>query len=61
MTKALKQELARYGRTIKKDGWQAGEPLIASGEKRFKDFRKWAAALAIMLRAQEILKNGHVA
>lgn len=60
MTKGMKQALACYGRTIKKSGWQAGEPLIEKESRRFKDFRKWATALGIILRAQEILENGHV-
>lgn len=61
MKKALTQALTRYGRTIKRNGWQAGEPIIEKESKRFRDFRKWAMALGIMLRAQEILENGRVA
>lgn len=47
--------LADYGRTIKQNGWQAGESLIEKYSSRFEDFKKWAYALAIMLRAEEIL------
>ncbi len=60
MEKILTKALARYGRTIKKKGWQAGEPIIEKESRRFRDFRKWATALGIMLRAQEILENGRV-
>lgn len=57
MKKALIQALAQYGRTIRKDGWKAGEPLIAKNEKRFKDFKRWAYALSIVLRANELLEE----
>jgi hypothetical protein len=58
----LKDALADYGRTIRAKGWQAGEPLIRKHERRFVDFRKWAHALGIMLRAEELLdeENGPV-
>lgn len=52
--------LAEYGRTIKEHGWSAGESVIAKYEKRFKDFRKFAYALGIMLRAKEILEEEQV-
>jgi hypothetical protein len=55
MDKAMLDALAEYGRTIKAHGWTAGEPLIDAGEIRFKDFRKFAHALGIMLRTKEIL------
>ena len=49
--------LIEYGKTIKRDGWKAGEPLIEQGEKRWPEFRKWATALGILLRAKEILAS----
>lgn len=55
MKEALVEALAEYGRTIKGKGWKAGEPVILKHEKKLKDFRRWAHALGIMLRAQEIL------
>lgn len=57
MDEEMKDELARYGRTIRQDGWQIGEPMILEAEKRWPDFRRWAYAFRIMLRAEEIL-NG---
>jgi hypothetical protein len=51
----MRTALAEYGRVIKADGWKAGEKLITEYEKKFTDFRKWAYALGISLRAKEIL------
>lgn len=53
----MKAALADYGQKIKRDGWEAGENLITKGEKQWKDFRKWAYALGIMLRAEELLTH----
>jgi hypothetical protein len=53
----MKDELARYGRLIRQDGWESGEPMILEAEKRWPDFRRWAHALAIMLRTEEILND----
>lgn len=55
MTDEMMKALVEYGRTIRECGWKEGEPLIDAGEKEFTDFRRWATALGIMLRAQEIL------
>jgi len=58
MTTAMKQALTEYGQTAKKNGWKSAEPLIEAGKKKFgKDFQKWAHALGIMLRAQELLNQ----
>lgn len=57
MDEEMRNDLARYGRAILKDGWKIGEPMILEAEKRWPDFRRWAYALGIMLRAEEIL-NG---
>lgn len=57
MDEDMKNELARYGEAIRRDGWQIGEPMIWEAEKRWPDFRRWAHALAIMLRAEEILND----
>ena len=56
MDKEMREALAQYGAAIKRDGWKAGEPLIEAGEKRWPEFKKWAYALGIMLRAKEILE-----
>lgn len=53
----LIEALAEYGRTIKENGWKAGELLIVAGEKKFKDFRRWAYALCIVLRTKELLET----
>lgn len=53
--KKLVRALAEYGRTIQRDGWRAGEPIIDQYERTIPDFRRWAYALAIMLRAEELL------
>lgn len=55
MNKLMKTALVEYGRTIREHGWKEGEALIDAGEKKFKDFRKWAKALGIMLRAKELM------
>lgn len=57
MDKAMKLAVAEYGRVIKKDGWEAGEKIIRKYEKKFPDFEKWAHALGVMLRANEILEE----
>lgn len=51
----LKEALVHYGRTIRREGWMAGEPLIEEYERTIPEFRKWAHALGIMLRAEELL------
>jgi hypothetical protein len=55
MDARMKHALLQYGAVIKRRGWDAGEPLIRAGEKRFRDFRRWAYALGILLRAKELL------
>lgn len=57
MKEALKKALAEYGTTIKACGWKAGEAVIRRYEGKIKDFRRWAHALGIMLRAEEILEQ----
>jgi hypothetical protein len=47
--------ITEYGRTIQVDGWQAGEAVIRKYESRIPDFRRWAYALGILLRAEELL------
>lgn len=59
MTKT--EGLVEYGRTIREKGWEAGEPLIQRHSREWKDFRKWAFALGIVLRAKELLEEGRVA
>lgn len=49
------QALAEYGRTIRKDGWMAGEAIIEKYELEITEFRRWAYALGIVLRAEELL------
>lgn len=55
MAPAMERALIRYGRTIKKSGWRAGEPLIEKYNKIFPEFKKWAYALGILLRVTELL------
>lgn len=57
MKEGMRNALAEYGRLIKEQGFKAGEPIIQAREKKFQDFRRWAYALAIMLRAEEILSE----
>jgi hypothetical protein len=57
MDQAMLDALVEYGCTIKAQGWEAGEPLIEAGEARFKDFRRWAYALGIVLRTEELLAD----
>lgn len=51
----LAADLARYGRIIRRRGWKAGDAFIRRAEKRHRDFRRWATALAILLRTEELL------
>lgn len=60
MDDQMKAALSEYGRTIKGHGWDSGEPLIARGEARWPEFRKWAYALGVMLRAEELLRETEV-
>lgn len=53
--KELLEVLVEYGKTIRKDGWKAGERLIERYELGIPDFRRWAYALGIVLRTKEIL------
>jgi hypothetical protein len=55
MDQAMQDALVEYGSTIKAHGLESGEPLIDAGEARFKDFRRWAYALGIVLRVEELL------
>lgn len=55
MDESMKQALQEYGRVIQVEGWDAGERVIEAYEIRFPDFRRWAHALGVMLRAREIL------
>lgn len=54
---AFKEALTTYAMKIKKDGWASGEKLIQRFEKRWVEFRPFAYACGIMLRAEEILKE----
>ena len=53
----LTADLARDGRIVKRRGWKAGEAFIRRASRRHKDFDRWAHALAIMLRAEELLAD----
>jgi hypothetical protein len=57
MKDELIRALTEYGRAIKRGGWRAGEPLISQYERTIPDFRRWARALGIMLRAEELLAS----
>lgn len=62
MEEAMKAALSEYGRRIRDDGWEAGEPLVDKYSLQFKDFGKWSRGLAIALRARELLEeDGRVA
>ncbi len=53
----IKKALAEYGSTIKSKGARAGEPVIKKWEKKIPNFKKWAYAVGIMLRSDELLKE----
>jgi|RhiMethySRZTD1v2_1073278.scaffolds.fasta_scaffold5308472_1 hypothetical protein len=55
---AFREALTTYAMKIRKDGWASGETLIETFEEQFPDFRRWAYACGIMLRAEELLKDG---
>lgn len=57
MSKELENALKEYAVCIKKNGWKAGEPIIEKYKNKYKDFEKWALAIRLMLRADEILKE----
>jgi hypothetical protein len=52
---ALKVALAEYGNEIRANGFAAGEPIIQKHQRKIRDFRRWAHAFGIMLRAEELL------
>lgn len=53
----LAKALMVYGATIKAEGWEAGEPVIAKFSEEFMDFREMAWAVAVVLRAEEIIEE----
>lgn len=55
MPELMKKALGAYARTILQKGWKAGEPIIEQQERQFKEFRRWAYALGLMLRIKELL------
>jgi len=55
MNEDLKRALTEYILTVRTCGWEAGEEFILVHEEGFQDFRRWAYALAIVVRAREIL------
>lgn len=57
MSEAMKSALAEYGATIQEHGWKAGEPLIEKYSEQFADFERWAHALGVLLRTQELLEE----
>lgn len=57
MDDGMRTALIEYGRTIGRNGFQAGEPIIRKYSAKYRDFEKWAAALGIMLRARELLER----
>jgi phage terminase small subunit len=57
MEEGMLEALREYGGTIKRKGWKAGEPLIQRYSEKWKNFKKWARALGIMLRAKELLEE----
>ena len=48
--------LAEYGSAVKVGGWQAGEPIIEAN-KNIPDIEKWAMAMRLMIRADELLQE----
>lgn len=57
MDEYFKAALAEYGSKLKADGWEAAEPIIERHSRRWPDFHRFATALGIMLRADEILEE----
>lgn len=55
MNQEMKKALVDYARAIQDHGWEAGEHLIFRNERRFPGFRRWAYALIIVLRVEELL------
>lgn len=53
----LIQALTEYGQAIQRDGWKAGESIIERHERKIPEFRRWAYALGIVLRAEELLSE----
>ena len=54
----LKQALTEYAIQIHEEGFDSGERLIKYYEAaHIPDFRRWAYACGIMLRAEEILEE----
>jgi hypothetical protein len=57
MDERMKAALNEYGDTILAHGWKAGEALIAKYSEQYADFPKWAKAMAILLRVEEVLSE----
>ena len=55
--KGLVKALAEYARAIKDRGWRAGEPIIVKHAPKFPDFDKFAPAIRLMFRADELLRK----
>lgn len=57
MNKRMRAALLEYAEVILAQGWEAGEALIEKYAEQYSDFRKWANAVALMLRAEERLNE----
>ena len=55
MNKAMIAALAEYGKAVLAKGWKAGEPIIRKHLEAFPDFDKFAMAMRLMMRADELL------
>jgi hypothetical protein len=53
----LKKALLDYAVVIKREGWEQGERIIEDYEEEIPDFRRWAYAAGILLRAEELLNT----
>lgn len=50
----MKWALNEYADKILAEGHAAGEPIIVKYEEQYADFRRWANAMALMLRVREL-------
>lgn len=57
MSAGMRTALEEYGATIQEHGWEAGEALIEKYSEQYRDFERWARALSIVLRTNELLEE----
>jgi hypothetical protein len=55
MEEEMKEALKEYSWMVRRKGYVAATPLLLKYQDRFKDFDKWAMAIRMMFRIEELL------